>query len=134
MEQERVTGSQKDIKRIEVMELSVKGMMPHQEAAESLKLCRRQIIRIRKKHTDQGEMALIHGNRGRHPQHRTGEWIRHNVLRLYFGKGARLQLPPFHRQSEGGRRDRPLSRSSTVTDIQSFVPPRESFEIDHCEN
>ena len=29
-------------------------------------LCRRQIIRLRKKYTAQGERALIHGNRDRH--------------------------------------------------------------------
>ena len=44
-------------------------------------LCRRQIIRLGKKYTAQGEMGLIHGNRDRHLLHRIGEWIRHDVLR-----------------------------------------------------
>ena len=65
--------SQKEIKRIKVMKLLVNGRMTNQEAAESLGLCRRQIIRLRKKYTAQGERALIHGNRDRHPQHRIGE-------------------------------------------------------------
>ena len=69
--------SQKEIKRIKVMELLVNGRMTNQEAAESLGLCRRQIIRLRKKYTTQGEMGLIHGNRDRRPQHRIviGIWL-----------------------------------------------------------
>ena len=51
-----------------------------------MSLCRRQIIRLRKKYTTQGEMGLIHGNRDRRPQHRIGEEIRLNVLRLYREK------------------------------------------------
>ena len=59
-------------------------------------LCRRQIIRLGKKYTAQGEIGLIHGNRDRHPLHRIGEWIRHDVLRAQeegyttsTGKGGR---------------------------------------------
>ena len=51
-----------------------------------MSLCRRQIIRLRKKYTTQGEMGLIHGNRDRRPQHRIGEEVRLNVLRLYREK------------------------------------------------
>ena len=43
MKQKRAALSQKDIKRIKVLELVVNGMVTNQEAAESLKLCRRQI-------------------------------------------------------------------------------------------
>ncbi len=75
MKQERVALSQKEIKRIKVMGLLAGGKMTNQEAAESLSLCRRQIIRLRKKYTAQGEMGLIHGNRDRRPQHRTGNQI-----------------------------------------------------------
>jgi len=39
MEQERVALSQKESKRIKVMELLVNGRMTNQEAAESLGLC-----------------------------------------------------------------------------------------------
>ena len=78
--------SQKDTKRIKVLELVVNGIMTNQEAAETLRLCRRQSIRLRKKYTTQGEMGLIHGNRNRHPQYRIGEWIRHDVLRFYREK------------------------------------------------
>lgn len=61
-------------------------MMTNQEAAEALKLSRRQIIRLRKKYLEQGETGLIHGNRGRHPLHRIGEHIRLKVLGLYREK------------------------------------------------
>ncbi|PIE55101.1 MAG: hypothetical protein CSA35_03170, partial [Dethiosulfovibrio peptidovorans] len=59
-----------EIKRIKVMELLVNGEMSNQEAAESLSLCRRRIIRLRKKYKARGEMALIQGNRGKHPRQR----------------------------------------------------------------
>lgn len=59
--------SQKEIKRIEVLEPLVNGMMSNRDAAESLHLCRRQIVRLRKKYTAQGETGLIYGYRGRHP-------------------------------------------------------------------
>ena len=51
MEQERVALSQKEIKRIKVTELSDNGKMTNREAAVSLSLCRRQIVKLRKKYT-----------------------------------------------------------------------------------
>lgn len=78
--------SQKEIKRIKVMELLVNGKLNNREAAETLGLCRRQIIRLRKKYLAQGEAALIHGNRNRCPRHRMGEQIRHRVVCLYQDK------------------------------------------------
>ena len=105
--------SQKEIKRIKVMKLLVNGRMTNQEAAESLGLCRRQIIRLRKKYTAQGERALIHGNRDRHPQHRIGEWIRHDVLRLYREKYHDFNFSHFTdclKEAEGID----ISRSSVV--------------------
>ena len=105
--------SQKEIKRIKVLELLVNGRMTNQEAAESLGLCRRQIIRLRKKYTAQGEMGLIHGNRDRRPQHRIGEWIRHDVLRLYREKYHDFNFSHFTdclKEAEGID----ISRSSVV--------------------
>ncbi|PIE54416.1 MAG: hypothetical protein CSA35_05575 [Dethiosulfovibrio peptidovorans] len=64
--------SYREIKRIKVMELLVNGGMSNHEAAESLSLCRRRIISLRKKYKAHGEMALIHGNRGKHPRQRKG--------------------------------------------------------------
>jgi uncharacterized small protein (DUF1192 family) len=57
MSQERLALSQKEIKRIKVMELLVNGKLNNREAAETLGLCRRQIIRLRKKYLVQGEAA-----------------------------------------------------------------------------
>ncbi|PIE54321.1 MAG: hypothetical protein CSA35_06255 [Dethiosulfovibrio peptidovorans] len=73
MKQKRVTVSYKEIKRIKVMELLVNGKMTKQKAAESLSLCRRQIIRLRKEYKAHGEMALIHGNRGKYTKQGTGD-------------------------------------------------------------
>ena len=65
---------------------SICGLQPQRAGRLLMSLCRRQIIRLRKKYTTQGEMGLIHDNRDRRPQHRIGEEIRLNVLRLYREK------------------------------------------------
>ncbi|WP_208873471.1 hypothetical protein [Fretibacterium fastidiosum] len=65
MKQERVALSQKEIKRIKIMELLVNEKMTNQEAAESLSLCRRQSIRLRKKYTTQYSGLQIGGQRER---------------------------------------------------------------------
>ena len=76
-------------------------------------LCRRQIIRLGKKYTAQGEMGLIHGNRDRRPQHRIGEEIRLDVLRLYREKYHDFNFSHFTdclKEAEGID----ISRSSVV--------------------
>ena len=113
MKQKRAALSQKDIKRIKVLELVVNGMVTNQEAAESLKLCRRQIIRLGKKYLEQGETGIVHGNRGRHPLHRIGEHIRLKVLGLYRERKLFLQgtnLCPNHPWKRSFRKnDHPIS-------------------------
>ncbi|WP_347712851.1 ISNCY family transposase [uncultured Fretibacterium sp.] len=92
---------------------SICGLQPQRAGRLLMGLCRRQIIRLRKKYTAQGEMGLIHGNRDRRPQHRIGEWIRHDVLRLYREKYHDFNFSHFTdclKEAEGID----ISRSSVV--------------------
>ena len=83
MNQERVTLSQKELKRVKVISSLCSGNMSNSDAALALGICTRQIIRLKKKFMVAGDAALIHGNRNRMPKHRIGDDIRADVLRLF---------------------------------------------------
>ena len=78
--------SRKELQRMKVMERLCAGDLSSQEAADELDICRRQIIRLKKKYTEQGARGLIHGNRGRRPRHSLGNEMRAQVLALYEQK------------------------------------------------
>ncbi len=78
-----MTLSWKELQRAKVMERLRAGDLSNQEAANELGICRRQIIRLKKKYTEQGDRGLIHGNRGRQPRHSIGEETRGQILALY---------------------------------------------------
>ena len=86
MKQERVTLSNKELKRVKVISVLSEGGMSNSEAAEKLGLCRRQVIRLKKKFAALGNNGLIHGNRGRQPAHTIGDDLRNSVLRLFQEK------------------------------------------------
>ena len=75
-----------ELQRVKVMERLCAGDLSNQEAADELSICRRQIIRLKKKYTEQGDRGLIHGNRGRQPRHCLRDEIRDKVLALYQQK------------------------------------------------
>lgn len=78
--------SMKELQRVKVMERLCAGDLSNQEAAVELGICRRQIIRLKKKYTKQGDRGLIHGNRGRQPRHSLKDEARAAVLSLYQQK------------------------------------------------
>ena len=86
MKEERVALSPKELQRVRIIGLLVDGRISGQEAAEKLGLCGRQIIRLKKKYSGQGDVGLIHGNRGRAPKGRIGDDVRTLVLELYQEK------------------------------------------------
>ena len=86
MKEERVALSPKELQRVRVIGLLADGRISGQEAAEKLGVCGRQIIRLKKKYAEQGDMGLIHGNRGRAPKSRIGDDARTLVLELYQEK------------------------------------------------
>ena len=113
MNQERVTLSRKELQRVKVMERLSAGDLSNQEAADELNICRRQIIRLKKKYTEQGARGLIHGNRGRQPRHSLGDEIRAEVLALYQQKYYDFNFSHFtERLNE--EEDISISRSSVA--------------------
>ena len=78
--------SRKELQRVKVMERLCVGDLSNQEAANELGICRRQIIRLKKKYTERGDRGLIHGNRGKQPRHSLGDETRAKVLALYRQK------------------------------------------------
>jgi transposase len=83
---ERVTLTQKELKRVKVLERLLDGRMSSAEAAESLGVTCRQLRRLKSKYTQEGEKGLIHGNRGREPKHALSEEVRTTVVRLFEEK------------------------------------------------
>ena len=93
---------------------SICGLQPQRAGRLLMSLCRRQIIRLRKKYTTQGEMGLIHGNRDRRPQHRIGEEIRLNVLRLYREKYHDFNFSHFTDCLEGFKSKKSVRRRAKL--------------------
>ncbi len=71
----KVTMTQKEVTRLEVMQALEAGMMVGREAAEVLGVSERQVKRLRKAYRERGATGLVHGNRGkRSPQERQRRW------------------------------------------------------------
>ncbi len=105
--------SWKELHRVKVMERLCTGDLSNQEAANELGICRRQIIRLKKKYTEQGDRGLIHGNRGRQPRHSIGEGTRAQILALYRQKYNDFNFSHFtERLNE--EEDIDISRSSVA--------------------
>jgi transposase len=86
MEQERLTLSKDELKRVKVLELVLSGSMTCAEGAETLGVSSRQLRRLKTKYLREGEAGLIHGNRGRKPENAIPEEIRRRVVSLYKEK------------------------------------------------
>jgi transposase len=86
MEQERLTLSRDELKRVKVLELMLAESMTNSEAAETLGVSFRQMRRLKTKYLEEGELGLIHGNRGRKPKNAIPEELRRKVVNLYEEK------------------------------------------------
>lgn len=65
--------TQKQLKRLKVMNAYLDGNIARKRASELLSLSERQISRLKKRLIIQGETFLIHKNTNRKPSHAT--WI-----------------------------------------------------------
>jgi transposase len=86
MEQERVTLSRDELKRMKVLELMLAGSMTNLEAAETWGVSSRQMRRLKTRYLREGELGLIHGNRGCKPKNAISEELRRKVVSLYEEK------------------------------------------------
>src|SRR4030043_720118 len=75
--------SQKELKRIHIIQKVVDGVIKQVNAAEILLLSTRQIRRIVKKVKAEGEKGIIHKSRGRDSNRKTPQDIRDRVVKLF---------------------------------------------------
>ena len=86
MKEEKFILNSNELKRIKVMALLSNGSMTNSEAAEILRLCKRQITRLKNKYLTQGDRGLIHGNKGRESPKKISEADREKVIELFKSK------------------------------------------------
>lgn len=86
MGQELVTLSEKELKKLRVVEKILDGRMTTKEGAISLGLSERQVIRLKKKYMIGGPRELAHKNRGRKPAHALSDGLKEQVAKLYAEK------------------------------------------------
>ena len=113
MNQERVTLSQKELKRVKVISALCVGSMSNSDAAATLGISPRQTIRLKKKYSALGVAGMIHGNRNRQPKHTIAAEVCHSVLRLFQEKYSDFNFSHFTdmlNEQEGVK----ISRASVV--------------------
>ncbi len=74
--------SERQWKRLDVVERVNRGQLTSTEAAAVLNLSVRQLRRVRRAVEQRGRAGVIHGNRGRPARHRVPEEVRARVLKL----------------------------------------------------
>lgn len=72
----------KEMTRHGIIKALLDGNMNNKEAAKSLKLSIRQVIRIKKKVLENGPKGIIHGNRGRSPTHAFSTVFKEQIITL----------------------------------------------------
>ena len=78
-----ITMSQEELKRINIIHKAIDKRITQIEAADMLSLSDRQIRRIIKRVTKQGDKGVIHRSRGRPSHNALPKYIRHRAIELY---------------------------------------------------
>ncbi len=81
-QREQVTLNRKEQKRLKLLNDLEARTTTVQKPSEVLGLSVRQVHRLRARYRVEGAAALVHGNRGRPPPHRTPEEVQQQVLEL----------------------------------------------------
>lgn len=82
-QEDMISMSQRELRRVQVVGAVLEGKMKQVEAAEVLDLSDRQVRRLVRRVETQGPKGLVHGLRGRPSNRRTDERLKARVLRLY---------------------------------------------------
>lgn len=80
--QETITVNTPEQKRVLVLNRILEGQLSTAEAAPLLKRSKRQVQRLMAAYRKEGVAAVVHGNRGRSPQHRIDEATRQRIMAL----------------------------------------------------
>jgi transposase len=81
-----VTMSQKELKRISVLEKVLSRTLTQRTAGEMLELCERQIRRLVKRFKGSGAEGIIHGSRGKPSNRATTDKDRAKIIKIYRDK------------------------------------------------
>jgi transposase len=106
-----VTLNDKELKRLEVLNLVISGKTSRKQAAEVLGLSVRHTKRLAAAYRREGAVALAHGNRGRKPAHALSQQIKMKVIELAGSTYAGFNFSHFTDLLEEKEATR-LSRSS----------------------
>ncbi len=83
-----VTLNQREQARLQVLNSVMEYQLPRAQAAELLGISERQLRRVLAAYRRDGAAALVHGNRGRKPQHSVPEDVAATVVNLASEKYA----------------------------------------------
>ncbi len=75
-----------EIKKYEIIEKVINGLMTRKEASIELNLCLRQIDKLKRKYVTDGKDGFIHGNRGKENQNKKGDDLINEIEQLYLDK------------------------------------------------
>jgi transposase len=89
-EKDRVTMSQRELRRLHFVKNAIGKVITQAEAAEAIEISERQVRRIVRKVREGGETGIIHGSRGRPSNHATSSKLKTKVLDLF-----KKQYPDF---------------------------------------
>lgn len=86
MGKEKILLSEKELRRVEVIERLIRGEITNSQAARLLNLSVRQIKRIKKGVKEDGLSSLAHKNRGKKPVHAIPDEVKEKIVSLYISK------------------------------------------------
>ena len=89
-EKDRVTMSQRELRRLHFVKNAIGKVITQAEAAEAIEISERQVRRIVRKVREEGETGIVHGSRGRPSNHATSSKLKTKVLDLF-----KKQYPDF---------------------------------------
>ena len=78
-----VMASQRELKRLHIVQKIVEGILKQTEAAEMLSLSTRQIRRIFTRVKEEGAQGVVHRSRGKESNRKLPEEVKEQVLQLY---------------------------------------------------
>jgi len=81
--QDIIMASQRELKRLHIIQKALEGGITKRYAAEVLRLSNRQIRRLVKRVKIEGEKGVIHRSRGRASNRRISQKLKEKVLKLY---------------------------------------------------
>jgi transposase len=83
MEKDKITMSQKQINRYDIISKAIANFITVKEASEALGISARQVKRLKKRVRENGAAGVIHGNAARTATCRTSDNVRGQIRRLY---------------------------------------------------